>query len=322
MSDGEPRVVTESPRAHFFFFVKLTRYDNPKKSRALVEACISKYGFAPEHTYDCFIHSAEDGWKPVFFMTEEGYGLMAYFISESDEWSMVTDPLAPPETRAEVLAEFLRLIFAKKKTEGAYLQCEEGTRKKMLKIVSAKLNVRRPSEDFIWPILDLSAYTSDLLGPRMKSMRNVRTRFLREHTLKIVDAHKVPKEDLHELVKKWKKNRPATHRAYAAEYHALIDAGFKGTTGAIAFIVDGKAEALSAGWPVPNSECYYHSLALHTYTYWGLGEMLMLESLSRIKKEKYALVNLGGSDKNLLSFKKKFGNVTTYKTQYFSVVRR
>ena len=246
---------------------------------------------------------------------------MAYFIRESDEWSMVTDPLAPPEYRAEILAAFLANIFASKKTEGAYLQCEEDTRKQMLKIVSPKIKVRRPSEDFIWPILDLSTYTSDLLGPRMKSMRNVQNRFLREHTLKIVDAHTVAKEELHELVKKWKKNRPATHRAYAAEYHALIDSRFHGTNGAIAFIVDGKPEALSAGWPVPNSECYYHSLALHTYTHWGLGEMLMLESLKRIKKEKYAYVNLGGSDKNLLSFKKKFGHVTTYKTQYFSVVR-
>ncbi len=300
----------------------LSRFDNVISARSEIGACISRFGFAPEHTYESFTHSAEEGWKSVFFVSRNGYGLMAYYIEQDKEWSVTADPLAPPGERGAVRLEFFEHAFSDSGIKSVYLECETETRKHILAFLPATLHAGRVRETLSWPVLNLHAYDTALPGARMKPMRNVRGRFLREHSLDITVPDTVPKPELHAIVDAWKKNRPATHRAYAAEYHALIDDNFTGTSGTSVFLVDGRPEALSGGWPVPNSAGYYHALALHTYRHWGLGEMLMLESLSRMKADGYAFANLGGSDTNLLAFKKKFGEISVYTTCGFSVVRR
>lgn len=299
----------------------LSRVVDLHASEAQVRQSISDFGFAPEHTFESFIDSVEEGWKGAYFTSREGWGVMAYYIEKDNEWITLTDPVAPEEKRSEILSAFLREVLLTDSAEAVYVQCESRVRKGMLKLLRPELTARRTSEKMYWPIVDLSSYDPELKSPKMKPLRNARNRFSREHILAIVDPNMLPKHALHDIVDLWKKNRPARHRTYVAEYHTLIDEGFRGTEGAIALVVDGVPEAISAGWRIPNSEDFYHSLALHTYRHWGLGEVMMLESLKKMKEGGYAFANLGGSDANLFSFKKKFADTDFYTSEYFSVVR-
>ena len=301
--------------------MNLSRLDDLAASERIIRTCIESFGFAPEHTYESFVDSAEEGWSSAFFMNDAGNGLMAYHIEKDDEWMVLVDAVAPSLSRAQMFSSFLSYALIESKAEAVYVQCLSETRKELVTLADPALRLRRTSEKFMWPVLDLKTYDPSLADPRMKPLRNVRNRFSREHTLDVVLHASLPKEPLHTIVDLWKKNRPAKHRAYAAEYHTLIDEDFRGTEGALVFVVDGKPEAISASWPIPNSRGLYHSIALHTYAYWGLGEILMLKSLERMEQSQYDFVNLGGSDANLLAFKQKFGNTETYTTEYFSVVR-
>lgn len=299
----------------------LSRLDDLSASEQTIRNCIASFGFAPEHTYESFVDSAEEGWSSFFFMNDAGHGLMAYRIEKDNEWMVLADSVAPAPGRAQMLSSFLAYALLEAMAEAVYVQCLSETRKELVQLAHPDIRLRRTSEKFIWPVLDLKTYDPTLSEPRMKPLRNVRNRFSREHTLELVAPASQPVEPLHAVVDLWKKNRPAKHRAYAAEYHTLIDEKFRGTEGALVFLVDGKAEAITASWPIPNSRGLYHSVALHTYAHWGLGEILMLKSLEYMKQSAYDFVNLGGSDENLLAFKQKFGNTTTYTTEYFSVIR-
>ena len=297
------------------------RFDDLDAARPEVEECIATYGWAPEHSYACFVHSVEDKWSGVFFRSREGYGIFSYVSDDGREWEMLGESMAPEAARGSMVLQFLEYVSSLPQAETVYLEVAPEVRRDILKKNIPGWRVSRIRERMLWPLLSLDAYDISLSGSRMKPMRNVRSRFLREHTLRVADPLSVPAADLHGVIQRWEKNRPATHHPYSAEYHALVEDKFTGTTGARVLMVDGAAHALSAGWPIPHSDGYYHSLALHTYAYWGLGEMLMLESLEWIKKEGYRFVNLGGSDANLLAFKKKFGDVSTYTTCYFLMKR-
>lgn len=295
-------------------------YSDPKEVEAHALGAIKKYGFAPEHSYTCFSNSAEEGMKPVYIATEEGYGAFGYApdSKDEDEWELSGEPLAPQEARAGIIAEWVKHAF-KHGAAKMHLELSDETRQELLKLLPDTLKASRISERLIWPILQMKDYDPELKGAKMKPIRNAKNRFLKEHDFAVVDPNTVSSTLLHGIVDRWKKDRIATHTAYAAEYHNLIDGKFAGTDGARALIVDGEPHAISAGWPIPNSDGYYHSLALHTYAHWGLGEMLMAASLDYIKNAGYAFANLGGSDEPLLLFKKKFGPVSTYSTCYFTV---
>lgn len=301
--------------------MNLIRLEDLVASEHTIRTSLANFGFAPEHAYDSFVDAAEEGWFGSYFINDAGHGVMAYYIKKDNEWTVLCDPVAPESGRAEILASFLHFALVTLQAGAVYVQCLSQTRKILTKLVPSSILLRRTSEKLFWPVLDLKTYDPTLADPRMKPLRNVRNRFTREHSLELSLPAAVPKDSLHVVVDLWKKNRPAKHRAYAAEYHTLIDEEFRGTEEALVFVVDGKPEAISAGWPIPNSEGFYHSIALHTYAHWGLGEMLMLKSLEDLRKTKYEFVNLGGSDANLLAFKKKFGNTEIYTTEYFSVVR-
>lgn len=299
----------------------LTRFDNPQEIRPLVSACIEKYGWMPEHHLDNFLHSADTGYRSVFFLSPEGYGMMGYVAPEKGKWEMVVEPCAPEDARVPFILNVLRDLFASPDTASVSLEIREETHRRIVRGLPEKLRARTVAETLIWPVMALSGYDASLQGPFYKPLRNVRNRFLREHASAMVPADTVPREALHAVLQAWKQNRPATHRAYLPAYRAFVDTGFAGTEQAYALVVDGKPEAFAAGWRIPNSDGYYPAILLHSYACWGLGEMFMMETLGRIKGSGYAFADLGGSDAPLLSFKKRFGPVTTYDTKRFSVVR-
>ena len=283
--------------------------------------CLGRYGWMPEHHLENFLHSTDEGCQRFFFLSPEGYGMMGYYAPAKGKWEMVVEPCAPEEARVLFILSLLDELFASPETISVSLEIREETHRRVVCGLPGHLRARTVAETLIWPVMDFSRYDASLQGPSYKPLRNARNRFLREHTSAMVPADTVPKEALHEVLQKWKRNRPATHRAYLPAYQAFIDTGFAGTENAYALIVDGKPEAMTAGWRIPNSDGYYLAISLHSYAEWGLGEMLMMETLMRIKEKGYAYIDLGGSDAPLLSFKKRFGPVTTYDTKRFSVVR-
>jgi hypothetical protein len=296
--------------------VKLVRNDTPDDIRFSIESCIATHGFAAEHSYDCFKYYTDPDQQRVFFSSSEGYGLMTYVKDKKGAWEVFGEPIAPRESRAEVLASFLGIVFSSPKTQEASFEISAETRTALLKVLPKGLRSRAIKETLLWPVLDMHTYDPLLPGSHSKPLRNTQNRFLREHSYSLVDAGTVEKKVLHNIVDAWKKDRPATHRAYDSEYHKMIDSNFAGTNGGKVLLVDGIPEGMSAGWAIPNSPSYYLALALHSYAYWGLGEILKY-----IKEQGFASVDLGGSDEPLLAFKKNFGELEVYKTHRFAIAR-
>ena len=85
---------------------------------------------------------------------------------------------------------------------------------------------------------------------------------------------------------------------------------------------NGKPCTITAGWKMPNTKNYYSSIGILDYSYWDLGEIANIDDLNRLKKEGYEYADFGGSEKALLSFKRKFKPEKIYKTYVFSIVGR
>ena len=84
-------------------------------------------------------------------------------------------------------------------------------------------------------------------------------------------------------------------------------------------IIDGEPCSITAGWRVPNSKTYYSAFGLHNYKYDRLGEATNIDDLNALKQQGYTVVDFGGSDGNLLEFKKKFKPHQFYDTITFSI---
>ncbi|MDE2079308.1 MAG: GNAT family N-acetyltransferase [Patescibacteria group bacterium] len=301
----------------------LTRYDDVDAARPRIEACLAAHAFAPEHTYECFRYQAGKDDQPVFFESPEGYGVLAYVSAKRREWEVFAEPLAPREARgALVAAVCVRAFSDERPVSLVSLELTTPTRTALIAALPEGLRARRAAATYEWPILDLAAYDPTVPGGRCKPLRNARSRFLREHAFEVVDAAGVPAKALHRVVDAWEQERSALDQAHKEQYHRLIDAQFAGTTGGHACLVDGVPEGLFAGWQVPGADAFYPYILLHSYAHWGLGELVMLEALRTMKEDGYRFAELGGSDRPLLAFKKKFGPLRSYEVRWFSVSRR
>ncbi|MEK6869533.1 MAG: hypothetical protein AABX74_04840, partial [Nanoarchaeota archaeon] len=97
---------------------------------------------------------------------------------------------------------------------------------------------------------------------------------------------------------------------------------FKGMDMAKTLYVNGKPCTITAGWKIPNTKNYYSSIGIFDYSCQGLGEIANMDDLNRLKKQGYEYADFGGSEKALLSFKRKFRPEKIYKTYIFSIARR
>lgn len=299
--------------------IDLIRHDNEEMMRTRIAQCIKRYGWAPEHNVEHFFHSTAGKPRNIFFTTAKGWGILGKVWD--DEWRLFAEPLSPPDVRAKLVMAFCDQAFSSLAMKKVVVELTAPTRRNFLKDLSIHLRCRAVAEKLVWPVLDFEAVDLSYPGSSYKFLRNIRHRFSREHHAESVTTSEISKDRLHEIVTRWEQDRPARHRSYTSEYHELIDDDFKGTTGGRVLVVDGEAEALSTGWPVPHSATYYHAVALHTFAHWGLGEIAMMEDLQWMQRHGYALADMGGSDKNLFAFKKKFGSTCTYVTYAFSIVK-
>lgn len=301
--------------------IPLTRYDDIGEARPLIERCIRAYGWAAEHNTANFYHSQDPASRGTFFVSAEGWGVLAHL--DEGAWYLFGEPVAPHNVRGALLYAVCAQALGDPAVQKVVLEVRSETRRALLnELMPTTLRSRRIAETFCWPVLDLAGHDLSYAGPRFKDLRNARSRLLRDHQVRVAPARRIPSEALHDLVRRWERNRRATHQSVSEAYHALIDDRFSGTIQPRVLLLDGKPESLGAGWRIPHSNTYYLAVSLHSYAHKSVGEAAMMMDIDWAKREGYDAMDLGGSDKKLLAFKKQFGKVSLYKTHQFSIVRR
>lgn len=300
--------------------LNILEVSSEEEAQRTIARSIQQRGWFPEHNADYYIHSTQPESASVIFATSSGELLLTHRYC--DEWWLFVEPIASQERRALLIREFCSYALAYPEIKKVVLEITSQTRKALQKTLAPELRSCAIAETLIWPVVDLTTYRLDYGGPQYKSLRNARNRFFREHQVEVRDAHGVSKDELRGIVHQWKRGRRASHKGITESYYGVIDDDFRGTSIARALIVDARAEALNAGWAVPGQpDRLYLALSLHSYAYWGLGEVSTMSTLEELKQAGYRSVDLGGSDRNLLSFKRQFGASPSYKTHRYSIVR-
>ena len=283
---------------------------------------IGRYGHMPEHHPYLFLYyDVAKGYEITYFDFNERGGIAAYQKGELGR--MVSEPIAAKENKGKLFQEVLRYIFCD--AQAKKLTVEDWTeefRKEVLKILaSLKVKATKSFYTLFWPIYNLREFDDALTGKKLKGMRYARNRFVNGHEVTIRDLREIDTKKPIDLVESWGKKRSGRDVVYTGEYVRMIENKFPGCDLACAIFIDGRLCAASAGWGIPNSKGYYSFLDIHDYSDPYLGEFAGLTHFLAAKKRGYEFLDFGGSDKNLLNFKKKFHPVRIYKTQNFSIVK-
>ena len=296
-----------------------------KKYREDIQKAIRRYGHCAEHNYYHYQYYEEDKEKNIFFKLENSKGILSSYDQKNNFWYLFPSGiLSPKEERFKILIKFLDYTLKRKKGKKLFVEVNEDFRKEILKKLKNLKSYRACSSPFIlyWPLYNMSKFDAELGGKEWKKLRNIKNRFYKQHKVKIIDAEKIPKEELKKILDVWLKRRNAHDRVEKHYYVNLIENNLKGVDMAKILIVDGKPCSITAGWKIPNSNNYYSSIGILDYSYEGLGEVANIEDLKELKRKNYDYVDFGGSDKVLLYFKKKFKPEKIYKTYIFSIVRK
>ncbi len=298
---------------------------NTEEKKELIEQCLDKFGSDPEHNFYNFKSQENDCDKFYFFYSEEkGFGIPVIHYTTNGVWYFETKPLAPKGKRFDVLVKAIDYGFSSDDTKKVLVETSPDIRKKMLKYAreSGKYIVRRPCYVYYCPVYDLKQWDPNLSGKDWKKMRNVLNTFKRDKTIKVVPASEVDKEKLKQVIKDWEKNRTRQSESIENYHHYnSVDDGFKNYEMARVVLVDDEPCAITAGWKVPNSNMYYSSIGISNFKHEGLGEFSNIDDLSAIKALGYEYAHFGGSDKQLLQFKKKFKPCKINKEYLYYIVR-
>ncbi len=299
-------------------------YDNIIEHQKRIKGSIKKYGHFAEHNYNHYLYSEAKADKNVFFDFGSNKGVLTKFHQRGSSWSLFPDGiLAPKGERLNLLLETADYVLKKKKGKKFAVEVSEDLKKEILG--KLHMNVLRAcSCNYVlyWPLYKMDLWDYELKGSKWKKLRNIKNRFLRKNKVKVADSIKVPKEKLKGIVAKWLAKRQKNDKVDEDYYYRLIENNFKGMDMAKTLYVNGKPCTITAGWSIPNTRNYYSSIGVLDYSYPGLGEIANIDDLNRLKKEGYEYVDFGGSEKTLLSFKRKFRPEKIYKTYIFSIVRR
>jgi len=294
------------------------------KHQERIEDGIKKYGHFAEHNFAHYLYSETRWEKNVFFDFGSGRGVLTRFYQRGNSWNLFPNGiLAPKDERLGLLSKTADYILKKKKGKKFAVEVSEELRKEILEKLRAR-NLRACSCNYVlyWPLYNMGLWDSELKGSKWKKLRNIKNRFLRKNTVKVADSRIVPKEKLKEIVEKWLAKRKKNDKVDKDYYYKLIENNFKGMDMAKTLYINGKPCTITAGWKIPNTKNYYSSVGIFDYSCEGLGEIANIDDLNRLKKEGYEYVDFGGSEKALLSFKRKFKPEKIYKTYVFSIVRR
>jgi hypothetical protein len=290
-------------------------------NRDLICASIGRYGYAPEHNIYDYEYALDDDTRNVFINFQDEMGILAKQEPKSGIWWILAEPLAPLERRAGIIVAFLLAVFATRGARAVRFELRADTRKALIGALPKDFRARAPSVMLTTPLFELERFDPELKGNFYKKIRSVVNQYYKAHRVEVLDAAVCAKTDVHNLVAQWRKNRIARDRAFDKYYHNIIDNDFRGLDAARVLYADGKAVALNGGWHIPNSHNFYKALGIHDYSDRALGDVMMVEELSWLKRAGFALADFGGGEKHLTNFKKRFGPASYYKSYEFTIVR-
>ena len=287
------------------------------EAKRKITNAINAYGFSPDHNYYNYLYSQGHGKKCVFFDFGQNKGIVAFHNEKKRIWRIINGIFAPKQERLEILQEFLEWAHSEKNSK-VFVEFQEDFKAEVFSKlkVSYRMNV---SYILYWPVYDLDNLDEKLAGKEWKKLRNIRNRFLTGHKFEIKNPRRVDKEELKSVLVSWTKKRYPRDRVNFEYYANIINNKFEGFDVLRAISLDGKVCAFSGGWNVPNSSHFYYAIGIFNYNHKYLGDFVNLDDLLHIKKEGHRIVDLGGSDKSTIMFKKKFNPVSIYKTYFFSI---
>lgn len=292
-----------------------------KNFEDIARKAIEKHGNCEEHNYEHFISLGTSAKQLVFISFDNDMGILALKSKTGKVWYMIREVLAPKEQKTKLFLEFADYVLNKLNMERLEVELDKDSRKELKNNLS-KVNLRPCALNFYleWPLFNMETWNGDIMpGKDWKKLRNIKNKFYKEHKVEVKQPKDIDKEELKRIVIEWKKERKADDFAYHREYLHTIDNDFKGFDEVRVLIVDDKPCAITAGWKVPNSDQYYSAFGVLDYSFDRLGEIANLDDLTHLKDKGYKTVNFGGSDDELLDFKKKFKPDSIYNTYTYSI---
>ena len=244
-----------------------------KEKANRIRKAIARNGHNVEHNLDHYLAMGSLKRKLIFYSFPKLQGVLA--SREKDRYDIFPEGvLAPVQKRITILSQVIRKMLSQKSAKKVVVEVNEGTRKGILGWVKESKRYRALSTNFIlhWPIFDMALFDVNLPGRKWKKMRNIRNRFLRQHSVRMVESKNVPKAQLDGIVSTWLRKRKHSDTVEKEYYHNIIANGFRGFRFAKTLYVDGEPCTITAGWDVPNGKKHYYSaIGILNYRHPGLG---------------------------------------------------
>ena len=296
-------------------------YDDIIKAKQKVTGAINKYGFSPDHNYCNYLYLQNTNKKCIFFDFGQSKGVIAFYNKKNNVWRVTNGVFAHPKERLDIFLNFLNYIFKEKKSKKVFVEFSEDFKSEIFKKLKNlyKFNV---SYSLYWPIYNLDNLDEKLSGKQWKKLRNIRNRFYNHYKIEVKNPKKINKNILKKVFSSWVKRRYPRDRANFYYYLNVIDSNFEGFGISRAISLNKEVCSFSGGWKVPNSKHFYYAIGIFNYKHKNLGDFINLNDLLYVKKLGYKYVDLGGSDKATIIFKKKFNPVKIYKTYFFSIYKK
>src|ERR1700722_19522492 len=144
--------------------------------REHVEAAIKKFGWTAEHNYWWYQYYQHYYTPPQKNILVEGNNgaLLTAFDTEDKNYFVVFDPMAAPEHRAPLLAEYIDWIFSNTPAEKVWFQLELPTRRELMELLPEIYKCNRIYYTMTWPIYNLKEFDPKLPSGHFKSLRKAR----------------------------------------------------------------------------------------------------------------------------------------------------
>lgn len=293
-------------------------YNDIVRAKQKVINAINKYGICPDHNYYNYLYMQNANKKCTFFDFGHRKGIIALFNRKNDTWRVINGVFAPNKEKFDIFLTFLNWATSEKKSRRVFVESLEDFKSEIFKKLknSHKCNL---NYSLYWPIYNLDDFDEQLSGKRWKKLRNIRNRFQNHFKIEAKNPKRVNKNILKNILFSWTKKRYPRDRVDNTYYLNIIKNNFKGFDVIRAISLNEEICSFSGGWLIPNSDNFYYAIGIFNYKYKNVGDFINLDDLFYIKKLGYKYVDLGGSEKALLHFKKKFKPIKIYKTYFFSI---
>jgi len=293
-----------------------------KSNKELIERSILKHGNSAEHYYYCYLYNIEPWEKPYYIRWDDDMAILAKHDTHDDEWYIFVGVLAPEEERTKLLREFLDYVFSKGAKK---LWCEFKTpfrKQTITALKDSQYKVNKINYTLTWPVFDMNQWTGEKMeGKEWKDMRYYWNKLFKNHKVEFREYSPDDKDALKAIVKQWKGERNGTDKTYDHYYLAAINNDFEGYKTRV-IIVDDKICGITAGYTLTNKSYYYSSIGITVKDFDRIGEIANMDDLITLKKQGHEIVDFGGGEKHLTTFKSKFKPTSYYKTHIFSIVKR